>query len=140
MNLTAIRAGLTTNVLTAIDDVTMTGYLMVPAVPPCFEIDFPPDSFVYDQSYGRTSEELRLIVRGIVALGESDEAQVRLDGWLSDGDENVKAAIQADKTLGGACDDLRVERATGHRRLPIPEENTVLLCAEWTVFITTTPT
>jgi hypothetical protein len=132
--LSAIRAGLTANIQASIADVNMTGYLMTPPEPPCFEIDFPADSFVYDFTAHRGGDELDLIVRGIVSMGDPDAGQKNLDLWL---DGAVKTAIESDKTLGGAVEDLRVTQATGHRRVPI--DNTVYLCAEWTVHLLLVP-
>lgn len=126
-----IRAGIRSNIVAALGAVNMTGYLMTPAVPPCFEIDFPADGLVYDQSF-KTGGELDIIVRGIVH-SEPDEAQAQLDTWLTGSTGSVKSAIESDRTLGGAVADLRVTQATGHRRL-LTEEG-LFLCAEWTVHL-----
>lgn len=126
-----IRAGLRSNITGALGAVNMTGYLLSPINPPCFEIDFPPDSLTYDESF-RTGGELDIIVRGIVG-GEPDEEQARLDSWLTGSTGSVKSAIESDRTLGGAVADLRVTQATGHRRL-LTEEG-LFLCAEWTVHL-----
>lgn len=128
-----IRAGLRSNITGALGGVNMTGYLLTPPEPPCFEIDFPPDSLTPFTEFGKKGGELDIVVRGIVALGESDDAQALLDTWLS-GSNNVASAIESDKTLGGAVDDLYVTQVTGHRRLLTPD-NTMLLCAEWTVHL-----
>lgn len=138
-SLYGIRAGLRSNITGALGAVNMTGYLMTPPEPPCFEIDFPPDSFVYDLTSGRGQDELDLIVRGIVGLQEPDESQKLLDTWLAgSGSGSVKAAIESDKTLGNAVESLRVTQATGHRRLLTPE-GTMYLCAEWTVHLLLVP-
>ena len=131
--LAAIRAGLTTNVTGHISGVNMNGYLIGPINPPCVEIDFPSDSFVFNFTSGSKSHELDLIVRGIVDANDPASGQALLDTWL-DGSGGMKAAIESDKTLGGAVDDLLVTQATGHRRLASAEQtNAVFLCAEWTV-------
>lgn len=109
-----------------------TGYLLTPPEPPCFEIDFPNDGLVFDVG---GSDQLQLIVRGIVSLGEPDEAQQTLDEWLdNEGSTSVKAAIESDRTLGGSVANLNVTRATGHRRLATPD-GAAYLAAEWTVDI-----
>jgi hypothetical protein len=135
LNLTAIRSAMTSAVLAAMtgDDVTMTGYLMAPVEPPCFEIDFPPDAFLLNRTGGAGTTEFEIILRGIVTIGEPDEAQKRLDGWISDGTENVQAALEVDRTLGGELDDLFVRSITAPRRLAVAEANTIFLCAEWTI-------
>lgn len=138
-SLYGIRMGLRNNLWSNLGTVNMTGYLLTPPTPPCFEIDFPPDSFVYDFSSGRGGDELDIIVRGIVGLGEPDDGQVQLDSWLAgSGTTSVKAAIEDDKTLGGAVEDLRVTQATGHRRLLTPDGG-LYLCAEWTVHLLLVP-
>lgn len=138
-DLAAIRAGLRSNIRTYLgDSVNMTGYLMVPLEPPCFEIDFPADSLVYDSTFHRGGDELDLIVRGIVSLNEPDSSQALLDSWLAGtGSSSVKTAIESSKTLGGAVEDLQVTRATGHRRLTTEEG--LFLCAEWTVHLLLVP-
>lgn len=139
--LASIRSGLVTNITTHVAGVEMSGYLMTPPVPPCFEIDFPPDSLTFDATSRRGTDELDLIVRGIVSMAEPDEAQTLLDLWLDgSGSKSVKAAIESDPTLAGAVSDLRVTQATGHRRLLTAEiPNAMLLCAEWTVHLVLNP-
>ena len=134
--LSAIRTGLVSNITGNVSGVNeMTGYLLESINPPCFEIDFPADSFVYSYTFGDTSHELDLIVRGIVAANDPTSGQTLLDTWLNK-TGGVKTAIETDKTLGGAVDDLRVTLATGHRRLLVAEQpNTLFLCAEWTVHL-----
>lgn len=113
-----------------------TGYLLTPPQPPCFEIDFPEDALVFDIG---GSDNLRLIVRGIVELNEPDEAQQLLDEWLdNEGATSVKAAIESDPTLGGKVANLNVTSATGHRRLGTPD-GAAYLAAEWTVEVFLTP-
>lgn len=125
--------GIRSNIVGALGGVNMTGYLLTPPEPPCFEIDFPPDSVIPATAFHQAGGELDLIVRGIVGLQESDEAQALLDTWLI-GSGNVAAALITDKTLGGAVDDLWVTQATGHRRL-LTQDGTLFLCAEWTVHL-----
>ena len=135
-SLYGIRAGLRSNITGSLGGVNMTGYLLTPPEPPCFEIDFPADSFL-PTTFSRGTLEFDLIVRGIVGLQEPDEAQALLDKWI-DGTVNVTGAIESDRTLGGACDDLQVTSVTGHRRLLTPDP-ALFLCAEWTVHIVASP-
>lgn len=141
MGMAEIRAGLVDNITSNIPGVSMTGYLMTPPEPPCFEIDFGENSLVYDATFRRGTDELDLIVRGIVAGGDVDEGQVLLDTWIDGvGMFSVKEAIESDKKLGGAVDDLRVTQVTGHRRLLPPEmPNAVFLCVEWAVHLIVSP-
>ena len=133
--LSAIRAGLVSNITSNVSGIEVfTGYLVSPLQPPCFEIDFPADSFTFSYTMGDTSHELQLIVRGIVDVNDPQSGQALLDTWLDSG--GVKDAIESDRTLGGAVDNLRVTQATGHRRLLSAEQpNALFLCAEWTVYL-----
>lgn len=139
MNLAAIRSGLKTNVTAVVTDAQMTGYLLTPVVSPGFEVDFADPTVSFDGTFGRGTDEIDLVVRGYLSLNEVDENQKRRDNWL-DGTagESIKAAIESDKTLGGACDDLQVIRATGRTVVPV-DSNAAYLCAEWTVHIVGEP-
>lgn len=123
---------MTSVITTGITDVSMSGYLAAPVEPPCFEIDFPDDGFLVNRTAGGKTTEFTCILRGIVKLGEPMESQARLDGWLSDGAENVEALLKANRTLGGAlAGDLFVRSISSPRRLVI--DNSIFLCAEWTI-------
>lgn len=132
-----IRAGLAANLSAAITDAQITGYLMSSPTPPCFEIE--PLSVAYDKAMGRGHDEWRLTVRGIVSVTSDIGAQKRLDRWLkSSGGESVKAALESDRTLGGVCDDLRVEDIPEpayrhYASQSAPGAN--YLGAEWTVLV-----
>lgn len=136
MNLAAIRTGLTTNITAVVTDAIMTGYLVTPPTDVCFEIDTITNTEI---TFSRGLDEIELVVRGIIKAGEPDEAQKRIDNWLDGtGGESVKAAIETDKTLGGACDTCRVTSWRGPLRFGA-DPNTLWLCAEWTVQIYGTP-
>lgn len=136
MNLADIRAAITAAVKASIT-ANMTGYLLTSIEAPCFEIDFPRDALLHGRTFGDGTKELDLIVRGIVQLGEPKESQMTLDKWLDNsGNDGVKAAIEADKTLGGKVQDLNVVSATlpyelVHRAAP----NALFVAAEWNVHI-----
>jgi hypothetical protein len=137
VNLAAIRAGLKANITAVITDAHMTGYLMTPVVSPGFEVDTVETQF--DTTYRRGTDEIDLVVRGWLSLNETDESQKRMDNWI-DGTagESVKAAIESDKTLGGACDACRVTRAAVKRAMPV-DANALYLVGEWTVHVIGTP-
>lgn len=136
MNLAGIRAGLTTNITAVVTDAEMDGYLLTPVRAPGFEVDTV--SVTYDTSYGRGTDELDVVVRGYLPLNEYSESEKRRDNWI-DGTagESIKAAIESDKTLGGACDSLRVTGATART---VVVDNATYLCAEFTVHILGDPT
>lgn len=132
-----IRAALTTNLKSKIPDVQMTGYMLSQPTPPCFEVEPDPAGVQYDMAMGRGLDEWRLIVRGLVATGLDIGAQKTLDRWLAPtGDLSVKAAIESDRTLSGAADDLQVATVSNYRLfVSAASSNVVYLGAEWNVRI-----
>lgn len=110
MSITAIRDGLATNMR------------LVPglrAAPELIDNPNPPVAVValsqveYDRAYQRGLVEYQFIITVIVARSAEREAQRRLDAYSYDsGEQSIKAAIESDKTLGGAAYDCRVERMT----------------------------
>jgi hypothetical protein len=72
-----------------------------------------------------------------IPLGDpEDEATIeRLDAMLDDdGELSIRAALDADPTLGGAVNSLFVARHSGHRIFPTPAGP--VLGAEWLVDVT----
>ncbi len=75
-------------------------------------------------AFGRRDTEWNLIVRGYVSTSLDMTSQRLLDRWLaSDGTYSVKAAIEADPSLGGLADWTVVVRSTGTNRFQL--DNTV---------------
>lgn len=106
---TAIRAGMAVN-LGAIEDLQVSPYfLSSPTFPSAFvragETDF-------DRAGSRGLDFLVFFVRVLVCDFSEIGSGENLDEYLAgSGPRSVKEALEADPTLGGACDDLRV---TGH--------------------------
>lgn len=118
------------------------GYLMTPPVPPCFEVDMQDTAITYGPSFQRGDDEYFLVVRGIVQIGDSREAQRQMDAWLEPaGNTSVKTLLEADKTLGLAkVDGVFVRSVNAHKRLATPDKpNATLLCSEWLVELTVSP-
>lgn len=66
----------------------------------------------YDFTLNRGFDSATLSVLVIVGRMSESAAQDRLDGYLqSSGSSSIKAAIEADKTLSGAVQTLRVTQA-----------------------------
>jgi hypothetical protein len=66
----------------------------------------------YDFTINRGFDSATLSVLVIVGRMSESAAQDRLDGYLqSSGATSIKTAIEADKTLGGAVQTLRVTQA-----------------------------
>ncbi|MET9301782.1 hypothetical protein ABZX66_20910 [Micromonospora aurantiaca] len=133
MNISAVRAGIATNA-NAIQGLNCYGYVPDSISEPAFyaaEVDVN-----YDTSYG-SLDELMVTCRVLVGRADDAASQALLDDYLSRGDRSLKAAIEADCTLGGACDDLRVQRVQGYRYYE--HQNSKFIGAELVVQVIGTP-
>ncbi len=71
----------------------------------------------YDQTLNRGFDRYRFTVRLLVAPSTDRAAQEHLDSYLaSSGSSSVKAALEADQTLGGVASTVRVVRVG-----PVPQ-------------------
>jgi len=131
-SIASIRAGLASN-LSAIDGLQVSAYALSNPTAPCVEI--VPASVDYDQALQRGMDTIRMTVRVFVGMAQDIGAQKQLDLYLEGaGATSVKAAVEANSTLGGACSDLRVVNTTGYR---VYGADSRLLGAEWEVEIIT---
>ena len=128
----AIAANLTANLASGCQ---VSAYLVSSPVPPVLDVYPSLDQpIVYDRAMGRGQDDWRVTVRGRVALNMDEGAQRLLDKWLaSSGTDSVKAAVEADPTLGGACSDLRVEECRAYQ--VFEDAGTAFLGAEWQVLV-----
>jgi hypothetical protein len=104
-----IREGIKTN-LSSIDGLRC--YDLVPdvIVPPCVVVG--QLDFTFDLNNGRGLDQANLDVFVIVQRFSERTGQDKLDKYLAgSGDSSIKAAIESDRTLGGACNTLRVTSA-----------------------------
>lgn len=130
--LAQIREGLRAN-LASISDVQVSAYLLSQPTPPCIEI--APASVEYDLAMQRGADRWTIVVRAATGLTTDRGAQVNLDELLAPtGARSVKTAIEADSTLGGVVDDLRVTTMRAYRAIP-RESGGPLLGAEWDVTV-----
>lgn len=75
---------------------------------PCAMVSFP-ERIEYDTTYGAGRVTLTIPVRVYASRASERAGQDRLDGYLaSSGASSVKAAIESDRTLGGACESVQV--------------------------------
>ncbi len=138
MSVTTIREGLAAN-LSAIPEVQVSAYILASApVGPRLQVF--PSNVEYDMTMGsrrsgkHLTDEYTFTVQGMVPLNEDIGNQQALDRMLdSSGPTSVKTAIEADKTLGGACDSLYVSSEAGIQLAT--SQSMPLLLAEWTVTI-----
>jgi hypothetical protein len=125
-----LRAGLVA-ALSTISGYQVSGYWLSNPTPPGMHVF--PDAVTYDLAGSRGADEWVWFVQAFVSLNIDKAAQMRLDELLaSSGAMSVKAAVEADVTLGGACDDLRVIDAKGHQIFDVPGRG-VMLGSTWTV-------
>lgn len=113
---------------------TMTPHDWVPASVECPCI-YPSDARIdFDQTYGRGNDLIVATLQLLCSRADDREGQRMLNGYLrGSGAASVKAAIEADKTLAGACDSLHVAAMTGIRAYEIGK--VWYVGAEWTVRI-----
>jgi hypothetical protein len=131
--LAEIRAGLEVRLAT-IAGVQTSAYMLDSPMPPTLQV-MGPDEVSYDLAMARGLDLWRLIVQGFVGSPMDQGAQVNLDEWLAPaGAKSVKAAIEADGTLGGKIQGLHVEKASGYRLYQLENRGSVL-GAEWTIQI-----
>ena len=139
MSLAAIRQGLAT-ALTAIPEVQVSPYI-IPPTPPTIWV--ATVQLQYDIAYGsrlagmKYTDEYTVTIQALADTGDWQRGQETLDQFMAgSGGYSVKEALEADKTLGGACDTLYVSEATG------PTLNTFqtssYLLSEWQVTIIAT--
>lgn len=113
MDVEAVLVGLRDNAST-IPELRCYEYVPDSIAPPCFyplevEID-------YDRAFARGMDELTVRCLLLVSRGSDRSGQRLLKGYLAgSGPLSLKAALQTDRTLNGACDDLRVRRVAGYR-------------------------
>ena len=109
MIISDIREGIKKN-LSSIDG--LRTYDLVPdvIVPPCVVVG--QLDFTFDLNNARGLDQANLDVFVIVQRFSERSGQDKLDKYLAgSGDSSIKAAIESDRTLGGACDTLRVTSA-----------------------------
>lgn len=135
-SLTDIRTGLAAN-LRAIADLQVSAYMLSQPTAPSAHV-FPGGAagdIEYHQAMRDGVESWPMTVQVFVALSADIGSQVNLDAYIaSSGARSVKAAIEADTTLGGAAQDLIVVSCSGYRQF-VFEGRPPLLGAEWHVRI-----
>lgn len=134
-SLTDIRAGLAAN-LAVLNGVQISPYVTSSPTLPVIWIRPAPDEHAeFHQTMHNGLEWWHLIVEAYVGTPSDIGAQMKLDELVeSSGPTSVKAAIEADETLGGVAQTLQVERATGYGEYGRPD-GTTALGAKWNVLV-----
>lgn len=92
-----------------------------------------PQSVTYDRAMGRGHDEWEYVIQGFVAPVADIGAQELVDRMLApSGSGSVKAAVEADPTLGGIVSDCWVREASGNELYSLPGVASGLVVgAEW---------
>lgn len=112
MSVVTQRAGLKTR-LDTISGLRVMAGLDMASVPAVIVGEVAVD---YDQTFNGASgkvHEFTWTVRLYVSRADDRSAQDKLDAYL-DGASGIKAALEADRTLGGAAETLRVTAMSGY--------------------------
>lgn len=125
-----VREGLAAS-LGAISNLQASAYMLANPTLPAAEV--LPGEIDYDKTFRRGMDGLEFTVRLMVGAASDIGAQKKLDAFLApSGASSVKAALEADPTLGGDIEDLHVTKCTGYRLFP-RDGHGPALGAEWTV-------
>ena len=131
MEINYIRDGIATNLAT-ISGLRVAGELIDNPSPPVALVSL--DSIEYDQAYQMGLNLLTFTVTLIVGRAAERTAQRKLDGYMqTTGTQSVKVAVESDRTLSGACQDLRVTTAGSVGSIQINDQT--YLAAEFTVTV-----
>jgi hypothetical protein len=135
-SLAAIRAGLVTNLntlKTTYRDMQISPYVLSNPTAPVIWVKPTQDSVTeYHQAMVNGNETWSITVQAFTA-GVDIASQTMLDELLNtSGSHSVKAAIEAEPTLGGATDQAVVRRCISYQEYQRPD-GTLYLGAEWIV-------
>lgn len=140
-DLAAIRAALADN-LDTLTGIQVSAYMLANPTPPSIHIypGGPAGDIEYHHAMHGGVELWPFTVEAFVPLGSDIGAQQKLDAFInSTGTQSVKLAIEADRTLGGAAQDLKVVSTGGYQTV-VFEGRPPVLRAEWTVHVYATGT
>jgi len=127
-----IRAGLAGNLATA-RFTNVSAYTLANPTPPQFEIDLGGGE--YDLAFNRGLDLITMTVRVILGDASDRGAQQARDAYLEGGAAtDVKTALEADRTLGGAAHTLHVTGWTP-RRWRSETTGNLQIGVEWTVVV-----
>lgn len=126
-----VREGIADAIRAAVPGIQASPYTLANPTPPAAHV--MRGEIVYDQAMQGGLHDMTMRVQAFVALTTDIGAQMLLDQFLSpDGDNSIKAAIEADTSLGGIVQDLHVTSASGEQTY-IRDQGGPVLGSEWTV-------
>lgn len=133
-SLADIRTGLRANLLAA-GFLNVNAYTLPSPQVPCFEIDLDPEGAEYDMAFNRGLDTVYMIVRAVHPQGLDHATQVALDTYIDGAaGTDVKTALEADPSLGGAAQAIHVTGVMP-RRYKSDTTGDLLMCLEWRVTV-----
>ena len=134
----SIRRALAAN-LESIPGCQVSAYVLAnPTLPTLWVRPATDEAIEYHRAMGNGVENVHMTVQAYFGTSGDIAAQERLDDLLaSTGTKSVKAAIESDRTLGGAADDLVVQSCSGYQEYARPD-GTTAFGAQWNVLVLTT--
>ena len=133
MTVGALRTGLATNLAT-ISGLRTSSFIPDNPTPPIAVVI--PQRIEFDAAMSRGMDTYTFEVIVIAQRASERGAQDALDGYCNPtGSTSIKAALQSDRTLGGAAFDLRVTEMSSYS--PLSVGDTVYLSATFSVTVIT---
>ena len=130
-SITNIRTGLATRLATITGLRTAATMPDLPNPPVAIVI---PDNISFDDTFQRGMDTLTFRIFLVVGRADERTAQNSLDGFCAtSGASSVKAAVEGDRTLGGAAFDCRVTNMRSYGSVLISE--TTYLSCEFVVLV-----
>ncbi len=123
-----IRDGIAANLATITNTQILSYQLSNPTTP---SISIFPAGTDYNQAFNRGLDRWVFTVQAIVSVVSDENGQQQLDAYLAPtGSTSIRAAIESDRTLGGAAQNCVVTNASGYTLFG---DTPPVLGAEWTV-------
>ena len=137
-SLADIRAGLKTNLVAAFPTTDVHLYTLGNASPPCFEIDLAADGVDFDLAMNGGLHWIPMVVRILVSDTSDVASQITVDTYMDGAaSTDVKRALEADKSLGGAAQAIQVTGVVP-RRWKSETTGGQLVGLEWNVSVLST--
>lgn len=95
------------------------GLTSTPHAPDAFEAPhfYPGETEIeFDETFGAGVDQMLVTCYVVTSSADDKDGQALLDKHLGRGTLSIKAALEADRTLGGVAMDLRVRRVQGYRK------------------------
>lgn len=120
--------------LSSIPDCQVSAYVLSSPVLPTLWVK--PGEVGWHRAMGNGHADKLMTIEALAALNTDQGSQELLDRMIADtGTYSVKAAIEADTTLGGVCDDATVTRTYDYGERLTPDLQTLVMSCKWDVEI-----